>query len=52
MGRVATSRAFYIGAGGAPITMPSAGRLLLGINDNELQDNSGAFRVEILRNQR
>jgi hypothetical protein len=51
IGRVATSRAFYIGAGEGPITMPSAGRLLLGVNDNELQDNSGAFRVEILRNQ-
>ncbi len=38
--------------GRTPITMPAPGRLLLGINDNELQDNSGAFRVEILRNQR
>jgi len=51
IGRVATSRAFYIGTGEIPIAMPAAGRLLLGINDNELQDNSGAFRVEILRNQ-
>lgn len=52
IGRVATSRAFYIGAGEVPITMPSAGRLLLGVNDNALTDNSGAYRVEILRNQR
>ncbi|HKW01350.1 MAG TPA: hypothetical protein VJN96_16115 [Vicinamibacterales bacterium] len=51
IGRVATSRAFYIGIGEVPITMPAAGRLLLGVNDNELQDNAGAFRVEILRNQ-
>jgi hypothetical protein len=52
IGRVATSRAFFIGAGEVAITMPSAGRLLLGVNDNELQDNSGGYRVEILRNQR
>lgn len=51
IGRVGTSRAFYIGAGEVPIAMPAAGRLLLGINDNALTDNSGAFRVEILRNQ-
>ena len=51
IGRVSTSRAFYIGTGDALITMPSQGRLLLGINDNALTDNSGAFRVEILRNQ-
>jgi hypothetical protein len=49
IGRVATSRAFYIGLGEAPITMPASGRLQLGINDNALTDNSGAFRVEILR---
>lgn len=52
IGRVATSRAFFIGTGEVAITMPAPGRLLLGVNDNELQDNSGAFRVEILRNQR
>jgi hypothetical protein len=51
IGRVATSRAFFIGAGETAITMPAAGRLLLGVNDNELQDNAGAFRVEIVRNQ-
>lgn len=51
IGRVATSRAFYIGAGEAPIVMPAPGPLRLGINDNALTDNSGAFRVEILRNQ-
>jgi hypothetical protein len=51
IGRVATSRAFYIGAGELPITMPSPGRLLLGVNDNALTDNSGAYRVEIFRNQ-
>ena len=51
IGRVATSRAFYIGAGDVPIAMPAPGLLRLGINDNALTDNSGAFRVEILRNQ-
>jgi hypothetical protein len=29
--------------------MPAAGRLFLGINDDNFNDNSGEFRVEITR---
>jgi hypothetical protein len=27
--------------------MPNAGRLMLGVNDNELGDNNGAFTVAV-----
>jgi hypothetical protein len=36
---------FFIGAGRGPIRMRGTGRLFLGVNDDYLQDNSGAFRV-------
>lgn len=39
------SDVFFIGAETGPIRMRQGGRLLLGINDEVLQDNSGAFRV-------
>ena len=29
--------------------MPASGRLMLGVNDNELADNSGSFTVVIAR---
>jgi hypothetical protein len=38
---------FFIGADRGPIRVRSGGRLLLGINDEGLQDNSGNFRVTI-----
>jgi hypothetical protein len=38
---------FFIGADRGGIRMRSGGRLLLGINDDGLQDNSGNFRVTI-----
>lgn len=38
---------FFIGAERGPIRMRRGGRLLLGINDDVLQDNSGAFRVVV-----
>jgi len=38
---------FFIGANRAPFRMRSSGRLFLGVNDDYLQDNSGAFRVVI-----
>src|SRR5262245_59320035 len=48
IGRVGNSADyFYIGANRAPFRMRSAGRLFLGVNDDHLQDNSGAFRVVI-----
>jgi hypothetical protein len=38
---------FFIGSENGAIRMRSGGRLYLGINDDMLQDNSGAFRVAI-----
>jgi hypothetical protein len=38
---------FFIGVDRGPIRMRSPGRLFLGINDDQLQDNSGAFRVVV-----
>lgn len=46
IGRV--GRAYFaIGKNTKPIRMPAAGRLILGINDDHLADNGGAFRVAI-----
>jgi hypothetical protein len=39
---------FYIGKGGT-VTVPVAGRLLLGVNENVTGDNEGAFEVRIFR---
>jgi hypothetical protein len=36
---------FFVGTNRGPFRMRSAGRLFLGVNDDNLQDNSGAFRV-------
>ncbi len=38
-----------IGSNMQPITMPAAGRLYLGVNDDEFGDNSGAFAVTIVK---
>jgi hypothetical protein len=38
---------FYIGANRGSFRMRSSGRLFLGVNDDYLQDNSGAFRVVV-----
>lgn len=45
IGRVNNSGPFPIGSNTRPIRMPADGTLLLGINDNELGDNSGFFSV-------
>ena len=47
--RVGNSAAFPIGSNTQPITMPVNGRLYLGINDDQVGDNSGAFFVSIRR---
>ena len=36
---------FVIGASTAPIRMPATGRLMLGVNDDNFNDNSGTFEV-------
>ena len=47
IGRVDAGTPFPIGSNSQPIVMPNAGRLMLGVNDNELGDNSGAFTVAV-----
>ena len=49
--RIEGGRPFRIGAGSNVITMPATGRLELGINDDSLSDNEGAFRVVIRGNE-
>jgi small nuclear ribonucleoprotein (snRNP)-like protein len=43
--RVGNSQPFAIGNNTEPITMPAAGRLFLGVNDDNHPDNSGSFNV-------
>jgi hypothetical protein len=45
IGRVGSGMPFPIGSNSAPIVMPNGGRLMLGVNDDQLVDNSGAFTV-------
>jgi hypothetical protein len=49
VGRVGNGRPFPIGSTKSPIEMPNDGRLLLGVNDDQLEDNSDAFDVQIQR---
>ena len=48
IGRIGNGQPFGVGSL-TTVTMPAAGLLFLGINDDELSDNSGEFRVEISR---
>jgi PA-IL-like protein len=50
IGKVGNTAPFPIGSNTQPIVMPADGRLMLGVNDNELGDNSGFFSV-IVRKQ-
>ena len=48
IGRVGGSNdLFFIGGDNGPIRVRGSGRLFLGINDDYLRDNSGAFRVTV-----
>jgi len=47
LGRVGNSAPFGIGTQTQPLPMPASGRLMLGVNDNELADNSGAYTVVV-----
>src|SRR5262249_31197744 len=49
IGRINTGRPFVVGSNTQPITMPACGWLFLGINDDNVGDNSGAFAVTITR---
>jgi hypothetical protein len=50
IGRVGRKgQAFGIGSQSQPLPMPASGRLYLGVNDNDLSDNSGAFSVVVAK---
>ncbi len=50
IGRVGNNgKPFGIGSQSQPLPMPAAGRLYLGVNDNEIGDNSGAFTVVVAK---
>jgi hypothetical protein len=47
VGKIGDGAAFGIGMQRQPLPMPASGRLMLGVNDNDLSDNSGAFTVSV-----
>jgi hypothetical protein len=47
--KVNNSAPFPIGSNRNPVTMPTNGRLMLGVNDDVVADNSGAFLVTVTR---
>ncbi len=47
--RVGNGQPFLLSNNPSPVPMPGAGRLMLGVNDNDHSDNSGAFTVSISR---
>jgi hypothetical protein len=49
IGKVGNSAAFGIGTQTQPLVMPAAGRLMLGVNDNNFVDNNGFFTVVVTR---
>jgi hypothetical protein len=49
IGRVGSGTPFPIGSNAQPIVMPNDGRLMLGVNDDEVGDNSGSFTVSVTR---
>jgi hypothetical protein len=52
IGRIGTNgQPFAIGSG-VTITMPAAGQLFLGINDDTFDDNQGEMRVDVVRSAR
>lgn len=49
IGKVGNGAPFAIGMQTQPLAMPASGRLYLGVNDNQYDDNAGAFTVSIRR---
>jgi hypothetical protein len=47
IGRIGNGAPFAIGWNPNPIRMPASGRLYLGINDDQVGDNTGEFNVSI-----
>jgi hypothetical protein len=48
IGRVGNSAPFLVGANRSGLRAPATGRLYLGINDDNLSDNSGEFQVNVV----
>jgi len=49
LGRIGNGAPFAIGTQSQALGMPASGRLMLGVNDNELGDNGGSYTVVITR---
>jgi hypothetical protein len=49
LGKIGNSAPFAIGVQTQPLPMPASGRLMLGVNDNELSDNSGFYTVMVTK---
>lgn len=49
LGKIGNSAPFAIGMQTQALTMPASGRLMLGVNDNELGDNSGFYTVTVTK---
>jgi PA-IL-like protein len=49
IGKIGNSAPFAIGMQTQPLPMSASGRLMLGINDNELGDNSGFYTVTVTK---
>ena len=49
LGKIGYSAPFAIGMQTQPLVMPASGRLLLGVNDNDRNDNSGFYSVTVIR---
>jgi hypothetical protein len=49
LGKIGNSAPFAIGTQTQALVMPASGRLMLGVNDNDLTDNSGFFTVAIAK---
>jgi hypothetical protein len=47
IGRIGNGAPFGIGTQTQPLPMPASGRLMLGVNDNELADNGGFYTVVV-----
>jgi len=49
LGKIGNGAPFAIGVQTQPLPMPASGRLMLGVNDNELSDNSGFYTVTVTK---
>ena len=52
IGRIGANGQPFAFGSGVPVTMPAAGQLFLGINDDGFDDNQGELRVDVTRQNR